>query len=104
VVDSGSVLSAGSQVSHPPPPLGFQHDLVSGGWVVLTASQFSEPKCGNRIRKTRKRARNDLLGEHWWLTSIILATQEAEVRRILVQSQPKQIVHKSLSEKIPITK
>jgi hypothetical protein len=30
---------------------------------------------------------------------IILATQEAEIRRIEVRSQPKQIVHKTLSQK-----
>jgi hypothetical protein len=30
---------------------------------------------------------------------IILATQEAEIRRITVQSQPRQIVLKSLSQK-----
>jgi hypothetical protein len=29
---------------------------------------------------------------HQWLTLIILATQEAEIRRIAVQSQPWQIV------------
>jgi hypothetical protein len=32
----------------------------------------------------------------------ILATQEAEVRRIVVQSQPRQIIHENLSKK-PIT-
>jgi hypothetical protein len=32
-----------------------------------------------------------------WLTSVILATQEAEIRRITVPSQPGQIVHESLS-------
>jgi hypothetical protein len=37
--------------------------------------------------------------EHWWLTPIILATQEAEFRRIMVQSQPRQIVYKTLSQK-----
>jgi hypothetical protein len=32
-----------------------------------------------------------------YLTPIILATQEAEIRRIGVQSQSEQIVHKTLS-------
>jgi hypothetical protein len=36
----------------------------------------------------------------WWLTPVILA-QEAEIRRIAVQSQPKQIVPKNLSCKYP---
>jgi hypothetical protein len=36
---------------------------------------------------------------HWWLTPGILAIQEAEIRRIMVQSQPGQIVLESLSRK-----
>jgi hypothetical protein len=32
-----------------------------------------------------------------WLTPVILATQEAEIRRIAVRSQPMQIVHETLS-------
>jgi hypothetical protein len=39
-----------------------------------------------------------------WLTPIILATQEAEIRRIVVQSQQGQIVHKILSQKTPSQK
>jgi hypothetical protein len=28
----------------------------------------------------------------WWLTPIILATQEAEIRRIAIQSQSRQVI------------
>jgi hypothetical protein len=34
-----------------------------------------------------------------WLMSVILVTQEAEIRRITVQSQPGQIVPKTLYQK-----
>jgi hypothetical protein len=34
-----------------------------------------------------------------WLTTVIPAAQEAEIRRIVVQTQPGQIVRKTLSEK-----
>jgi hypothetical protein len=33
------------------------------------------------------------------LTPVIPATQEAEIRRIVVRSQPRKIVHKTLSQK-----
>jgi hypothetical protein len=36
---------------------------------------------------------------HWWLTSVILATKEAEIRRIAVQSQARQIVLYTLTQK-----
>jgi hypothetical protein len=32
---------------------------------------------------------------------VILATQEAEIRRIMVQSQPRKIVYETLSQKNP---
>jgi hypothetical protein len=35
---------------------------------------------------------------------VILASQEAEIRRIMVQSQPLQMVHETLFQKKPITK
>jgi hypothetical protein len=39
------------------------------------------------------------LARHQWLTPVILATQEAQIRRIVVQSQPGQIVPETLSQK-----
>jgi hypothetical protein len=33
------------------------------------------------------------------LTPVILATQEAEIRRIVVWNQPGQVVHETLSQK-----
>jgi hypothetical protein len=41
---------------------------------------------------------------HWWLTPVILATGEAEIRRNKVQNQSRQIVHKILSQKNPSQK
>jgi hypothetical protein len=40
-----------------------------------------------------------LLAGCWWLTPVILAPQEAEIRRTVVGSQPRQIVCKTLSQK-----
>jgi hypothetical protein len=43
--------------------------------------------------------KNRIAGGHQWLTPIILATQEAEIRRIKFGSQPGQTVPKTLSQK-----
>jgi hypothetical protein len=42
---------------------------------------------------------NKNLAGRQWLTPVILTTQEAEIRRLTVQSQPRQIVCKTLSGK-----
>jgi hypothetical protein len=31
----------------------------------------------------------EMVAGHWWLTPVILATQEVEIRRIMVRSQPQ---------------
>jgi hypothetical protein len=35
---------------------------------------------------------------HRWLTPVILATQEAEISKTRVQSQPRQVVEETLSQ------
>jgi hypothetical protein len=44
-----------------------------------------------------------ILTGHWWLTPVILAPQEAEIRRIVVRSQSGKIVMRPYLEK-PFTK
>jgi hypothetical protein len=41
---------------------------------------------------------------HWWLTSVILATWEAKIRRIWFEASPRQIVLETLSQKNPSPK
>jgi hypothetical protein len=45
--------------------------------------------------------KNEIMDGCWWLIPVILAPQEAEIGRIMVQSQFRQIVHKSLPQKYP---
>jgi hypothetical protein len=39
-----------------------------------------------------KHKKSSRQARHWWFTPVILATQEAEIRRIAVQRQPRHIV------------
>jgi hypothetical protein len=48
--------------------------------------------------KTKQQQQQKIAG-HQWLTPVILATQETEIRSINVQSQLEQIVHETLSQK-----
>jgi hypothetical protein len=44
---------------------------------------------GYKVRTCLKKQK---VAGHWWLMPVILATQEVEIRRIAVRSQPRQIV------------
>jgi hypothetical protein len=50
-------------------------------------------------KKNKTRTKKIFVARPWWLTPVILATQQAEIRGITVQSQPRQIVPKTLSQK-----
>jgi hypothetical protein len=53
------------------------------------------PKRSWKMRVLKK----DNLPGCQWLMPVILATQEAKIKRITVQSQPRQIVFETLSQK-----
>jgi hypothetical protein len=40
-----------------------------------------------------------VIARSWWLMPIILATQEADIRRITIRFQPRKIVGETLSQK-----
>jgi hypothetical protein len=54
-----------------------------------------------QTEEKNKSIKSDLEAGHQWLMSIILAIQEAEIRRTEVQSQSRQIVHQTLPQKYP---
>jgi acetolactate synthase small subunit len=51
-----------------------------------------------------RRISNSSQAGHHWLTLVILATEEEEISRITVQSQPRQIVLETLFKKNPSQK
>jgi hypothetical protein len=44
-----------------------------------------------KICRAQRDVKTAKLAGHWWLTPVILATREAEIRRIEGQGQPGQI-------------
>jgi hypothetical protein len=58
------------------------------------AGEGGEKKGGEKKKK-------EIFTRHQRLTPVILATQEAEIKRITVQSQSGQIVQETLSQKHP---
>jgi hypothetical protein len=58
----------------------------------------------NVFRGTKSDPSFENLAGLWWLTPVILATQKAQIRRIMVHSQPWEKVWETLSPKKPSQK
>jgi hypothetical protein len=56
------------------------------------------------LQKFNSSFKNSFEAKHQWFTPIILATWEADIERIKVQGQPRQIVHKTPISKISTAK
>jgi hypothetical protein len=69
--------------------------------VVECLTRKNEVTCSNTSTAKRKKV---IFAECWWHMPIILATEEAEIRRITIQSQFRQKVHESQSQKNPSQK
>jgi hypothetical protein len=54
------------------------------------ASGYGLEDCGMRLNLGKKKKKKNR--ENQWLMPVILPTPEAEIRRIVVRSQPRQIV------------
>jgi hypothetical protein len=72
-------------------------------WSVKRWSDDERP-IRNRFNCRFKTRKIPLITRHHWLMPIILAAQEAEIRRITVPSQPRHIVLKTASWQKSITK
>jgi hypothetical protein len=65
--------------------------MTTMGCVEVRGTAYTRTQLKGMIKITEAR--------RWWLTPVILVTWEAEIRRIRVRGQPRQIVHKTSSPK-----
>jgi hypothetical protein len=71
--------------------------------VISTLGRLRQEDCELKTTpdytvRTSLKKKEKIKAEHWWLTPVVQATREVEIRRIVVQSQPGQIVCKTLSQ------
>jgi hypothetical protein len=111
----GLIPSTRAPSSRPAPPKGpasLQHDLgyedfniwIWGETQKFRLQQDLGGKAGGLAVWVKSEGQEMQNVARSWLTPIILATWEAEIRRITVQGQPGQIIQETLSWKYPAWK
>jgi hypothetical protein len=77
--------------------------ITGHGGSYLSFQQWQKHKIGGSQFKPAW-VKSKTLARHGWFMPVILTTQEVEIRGIAVQSQPREIVHKTLPQKNPSQK
>jgi hypothetical protein len=74
------------------------HRLLLGEWCWGTIHMLGALPLSHISKKA------GMLARCQWLIPVILALQKAKIRRIVVRSHPRQIVHETLFQKHPTHK
>jgi hypothetical protein len=88
----------------------YEHGCINiklrvGGVAQVVEQLPNRCKAQNSSHSTKiNKSTNKTLNWAQWFTPVNLATQETEIRRISIQSQPRQIVPETLTQKNPSQK
>jgi hypothetical protein len=69
----------------------FKKLKISEGIAKQNLTYMMSERDSSKVKQLKK----PNIGKRWWLTSVILAIHEAEIRRIMVRSQPQKRVRKT---------
>jgi hypothetical protein len=84
--------------------MGFQMKLLPDSHHQAPFLMGFSPRVRAHKQSSKPHTKPRESNGHQWLMPVILATQEAEIRRIMVGSLPGQIVCETLSQKNPSQK
>jgi hypothetical protein len=73
----------------------FYHVYQIQGFLMGLSAYYGD---GRKISRTFTYIKLDELGQVWWFTLTIATTQEVDIRRIMVQDQPRPKKKKTINE------